>query len=167
MQTRGIRLVIFPISLLVVGFLLIINDLYAAPNSGEERFHKLFLWKVSEELKLNVEEEKKLNQIVLNNFKERDNLKVQIQAFLKAMESAQSKKERESLYGKYKKALGQLKANQISELEAVHGVLGTKKTTQYIVLQNKLNQKLKALLSDPAKDSSKKTFAKPKIIEGQ
>jgi hypothetical protein len=101
----------------------------------------------------------------MNNLKERDELKTQIQSFLSEMEKAKSKKEKEKLYSQYKKALGKMKSNQIKELEVVHSVLGTQKTTQYIVLQNKLNQKLKALLSDPSKDIPKKSFSRPQVIE--
>ena len=166
MHTRGIRLVLFPISLLIIGFILIVNDLYAAPNSGEERFHKLFLWKVSEELKLSVEEEKKLSEFVLKNYQNREATKREIKEYLSKMEKAKKTKAQNQLLRGYKTALSQLKESQVKELEGVHNILGTQKALSYVLLQNKLNEKLKALLSDPSQETSKKSFSKPKVIEG-
>ncbi len=139
----------------------------AKKNQSEE----LFIWKLSDELKLGPLEEKKFAELVrtLNQKKFQGTQK--IEQVTKELLIAKTDKEKELVLKSLKKAY--LDYNQLSilELEEMKKLLGIQRLTSYLEAKQELTAKVKSLLIQKGDDRDKKESAgrkelpTPKIIE--
>lgn len=163
---------------IVAGIILIaITHVYSAPKQGSSkqssesasqkpnRFQELFIWKVSEELKLSVKKEQEFSKLIRNSNSQREKNRAEIDGILVKMKSVKSDRESKSLVAAYQKAWSTYYKTRESELEQIIKVLGPLKTAKYLVVRDKVTQGLKLILADPKSKQSPKTLAKPKIIE--
>lgn len=142
------------VSLLLV--LLICNPVFA-----DNRVEELFLWKIAEELKLNVKEEKEVSQLVrdLNNKKLKLN-----QEMDQLINRAKDGKRLKELAIEYRRKINDYNQISIAEFDGIQKILGQEKTLKYFVVKNDLSQKIKQLLSG-APEKEKKPLPEPKVIE--
>lgn len=127
------------------------------------RMEELFIWKLSEELKLNVKEEKEITKLI----QELNQKKAKIsQNMDQLMTSAKDHKHQKEFLAKYRVNLAEYNQISLTEFDGVQKILGSEKTLQYFSVKNDLSQKIKQMLSGsngPEKD--KKQLPEPKVIE--
>lgn len=134
--------------------------------TDRNRFEEMFIWKMSEELDLEVKEEKKLSEIIKTNNRLRAKISLDTEEVLKRLGSAKNKNERELLLGQYKKLLAQNSQLLLNEVDQLNREIGIDKAAKYFVLKNEMAQKLKSLVMTPDKNrSNKPEDSKIKIIQ--
>lgn len=141
----------------------------AAANRNEKnKFEELFIWKLSDDLKLTVVEEKKFSEFIrdLNDKKTQINneIDVTVQDIAKAINSKNQNKNRdiEKLLTQYRKNIKNYNDLSLKELDGVQKIVGQERTAQYLVFKSDLTNKLKQLLSPTEKNSN---LPPPKVIQ--
>lgn len=133
------------------------------------QLEELFIWKLSDELKLGPAEEKKFSDLVrhLNQKKLKDTQK--IEQVTKDLLSAKSDKEKETVFKELKKAYHEYNQLSLTELEEMKKLLGIQRLSNYLSVKQELTTKVKSLLiqktDDPDKKDNRKNLPPPKVIE--
>lgn len=109
------------------------------------RLEELFIWKMSEELKLSVESETPFAEAIRALNREKASLNQELARALQAIEKAKSSKEREAALKSYEKASRQYGELPIKEMNRMRPILGPEKLGQYLVGKSLMAEKLKAL----------------------
>jgi DNA anti-recombination protein RmuC len=122
----------------------------------------IFIWKMSDELKLSAQEEKSFTEINKNLNRQKSDLNREIQDSIAQMSETDS----EAVLKNYKKLI--IKYNQLSltEFDSIKKLLGTKKFISYLKIKSEINTKLKNILIGD-KSSEKKEVVKlppPQVI---
>jgi hypothetical protein len=139
----------------------------AAPAAKKNSVEDIFIWKVSDELKLSASEEKKFADI----HRDLNKLKMQYAAQLQKL-SFESKGNpklttaRAALIIKeYKKTLTAYNQLSIEELEKMKALLGDKKFLDYLAIKQDINLKLKSLVLGEEQKAKPAKLPPPQIIE--
>lgn len=131
-------------------------------NSVED----IFIWKVSDELKLSAAEEKKFADIHRELNKQKMQMAAQLQKL--SFESKENPKlsntRAAQIIKDYKKTLLAYNNLSIEELEKMKSLLGDKKFLDYLALKQDINLKLKSLVLEETKAKPSK-LPPPQIIE--
>jgi len=140
----------------------------ATPIDAETKkthLEDIFIWKISDELKLTVLEEKKFTEInrALNKKKSELNKKIQQSAQELSTISV------ESALSKHKKLIQDYNKLSIAEFDSMKKLLGTKKFIRYLKIKHELTSKIKSILaSDKSMDDNierkSKSLPPPKVI---
>ena len=125
----------------------------------------IFIWKISDELKLSVQQEKKFTEINRTLNKKKSEINKKIQQAVQGLNAKSS----ESTLIKYKKLLLDYNQLSISEFDAIKQLLGTKKFISYLKIKNELTTKIKSILISEKSNSDKletsnKPLPPPKVI---
>lgn len=137
-------------------------------HQTNHKFEDLFIWKVSDELKLSVPEEKSFSDFIRGLNQKKSQLNDQIQETLKKLSATTSqKKATDQLVAQYRTQLKALNNLNVEEIDQIKKILGSEKVAQYLVLKNDLATQLKAKLSAPDPTKPKTDLPAPKIIEEQ
>lgn len=126
----------------------------------------IFIWKISDELKLSVSEEKKFSETIKELNKKKADLNHRIQLGIETLTANAS----EADLKQQRKLLVQYNELALQEFDAVKKIFGTAKFTQYLKLKNELNNKMKSILigdkapAGDARTSSDRSLPKPKVI---
>ena len=133
-----------------------------AQNNNRNRIEELFIWKVSDELKLSVSEERVFSTLVREINKKRMDINTDIHNTLKTMENCKLVKTPcEQEISDYRKQVQKYNDMTLEEIDRVKKALGAEKSVRYFVLKNDLTVKLKEMLTPNEKKDSKSS---PKII---
>lgn len=136
-------------------------------SQSAQRLEDLFIWKVSDELKLStIEEEEFASQLrALNNKRKKLNEEIEIllkemgQVSLAPKEAALLKKLRD-----YERKIKQYSDTQIEEIRQVEKVLGARRASNYFSLKNDLVFKIRQSLSPQPRSISAPKLAPPKVV---
>ena len=135
----------------------------------KNQLEELFIWKLSDELKLGPTDEKKFSDLVrqLNQKKLKDTQR--IEQITRELILAKSDKEREVVYKNLKKAYQEYNQLSLTELEEMKKLLGIQRLSNYLAVKQDLTSKVKSLLiqktDDADKKESRKNLPPPKVIE--
>lgn len=139
----------------------------SAPAPKKNSVEDIFIWKVSDELKLSASEEKKFADIHRDLNKQKMQLATQLQklSFQSKDNPELSKARAAEIIKDYKKTLAAYNNLSLQELEKMKSLLGDKKFLDYLGIKQDINLKLKSLvLGDEPKTKSTK-LPPPQIIE--
>ncbi len=124
----------------------------------------IFIWKMSDELKLSVQEERQFTDINKQLNRKKSAINRKIQSSVQSLSEADS----DAALKKHKKLIQEYNDLSVSEFESLKKLLGTKKFISYLKLKNELNSKVKSILigeKSNARDESKtKNLPPPKVI---
>lgn len=155
----------FFLSLLLVT--LISLNTFASDNATEARkthLEDIFIWKMSDELKLSAKEEKAFTEVLKKLNKEKSELNKKIQMMADDLNDNTS----EATLKTYKKLIQDYNQCSIKEFEAIQKLLGNKKFVQYIKVKNELSNKMKSILIgekvSEKRETASKPLPKPKVI---
>jgi hypothetical protein len=160
MMSRAFDLKIF-------AFIFILAFQISAKAADRNKVEELFLWKISDELKLTMPEEKALAEFTKAQNEKKNKLNEQTKENLKSISDAGSdNKKLEKLLAEHRKIIKAYNDLSLDEMDQIQKKLGVAKAGQYLVLKNDLTNRLKALLSNPEKSAvpSAKLSA-PQVIE--
>lgn len=135
------------------------------PETKKSYVEDIFIWKISDELKLSVAEEKKFTEISKSLNKKKSDLNKKIN---EAVANLSPSSTEESLMA-YKKLLQEYNQLNINEFDSMKKLLGTKKFVSYVKIKYELTNKIKsAILSEKSTDDSTSksgaTLPPPKVI---
>lgn len=152
----------FTILLIPILFCLPLHAQSAAPTVKKNSVEDIFIWKVSDELKLTATEEKKFADI----HRDLNKQKIQLSARLQDL-SFQSKDNPQLPKSKalevikdYRKTLIAYNNLSLQELDKMKSLLGDKKFLDYLAIKQDINLKLKSLVQ-----SKPSQLPPPQIIE--
>lgn len=134
-------------------------NLVFAKNKTEE----IYIWKLSDELKLSTKEEQTFSEYIRDINKKRMTINQSIQENILQMSKVKSKNEQEKLLNQHKSLLKKFSELNLDEVEKISKLLGPEKGVQYFVLKNEMNSRFKELLL--TSDRKKEITTPPKIIE--
>lgn len=107
----------------------------------------LFIWKISDELKLSVKEEKSFSEIIRKLNKEKLDLTNQMDQLTIELKDQKDNKKNQQILKKYKVSIQKYGLTSVQEIDKIEKLLGSERTAKYIVLKNDFTSKLKQLLS--------------------
>jgi hypothetical protein len=130
------------------------------------QLEELMIWKMSDELKLSANEEKKFSEIIKDLSKRKSELNKSLQTSLINLGNIKDSKKLEVEFNLYKKSLQAFNKISEEELDKLKPLLGTERTVQYLQIKQDLATRIKATLTNPdtpLKDE-KKPLPAPKVI---
>lgn len=139
----------------------------AAPKRAQ-RLEELFVWKLSDELKLSPTDEKKFSDLIHDLNNQKAQLHEKVEASLKKLEGAATEKARVAAFGEYRKNLQAYQNLSIEELDRVKALLGLERLAKYVEIKSDLTSKVKSLLLDRGEkkdEAPAKALPPPRIIE--
>lgn len=135
--------------------------LFSMSALANDRVEQLFLWKISEELKLSVKEEKEITSFIQELNQKKSSLNKDLDSITAEFKDAKNK---EPLLKKYRSLLVDYNQISLNELDGVQKILGKTKAMQYLYLKNDFTMKIKSIFSASEKEK-KTTLPDPKVIE--
>jgi len=132
---------------------------------SRNKVEELFIWKISDELKLSVPDEKSLSDFLRGLNQRRAQVNEDLQTSLKKMAETTNPKDRDKVLAEHRKLLKAYSDLSIEEVDRIPKMLGSEKAVQYFVLKNDLTNRLKSMLATPEKKPAQK-LGPPKVIEG-
>lgn len=141
------------------------NNTNTATEAELKKSHleDIFIWKMSDELKLTANEEKKFTEIHRSLNKKKSELNKKIQESIAGLKE----KDGEQALKAYKKLIQDYNQLSITEFESIKGLLGAKKFISYLKIKNELTSKVKSILiGERLADNNRKEKAlpPPKVI---
>jgi hypothetical protein len=121
----------------------------------------IFIWRMSDELKLSAEEEKKFTAIHKDLNKKKAELNKDIQELM----AAAPKENTESNLKKLRQAIKSYNQISLDEFDSMKKLLGVKRFASYLQIKSELTSKVKSLLSGekPPEEKEKKEAASPNL----
>lgn len=144
-----------------------LTNAYSANSEVEAKkthLEDIFIWKMSDELKLTAQEEKQFTEINKSLNKKKSEINKKIQDYVQNLKETDS----ELTLKNYKKLIQEYNQITISEFDSIKKLLGTKKFINYLKIKNELTSKVKSILvgeKNAEKDEKKsKQLPPPKVI---
>ncbi len=147
-------------------FFFIIPMAHAASDNDTKKTHleDIFIWKISDELRLSVQEEKQFTEISKSLNRRKSEINKKIQDCIKKLNENSSQAD----LANYRKLLTEYNQLSVAEYDGIKKILGTKKFITYIKIKNELTSKLKSVLTGEKNGEKKETVSKdlppPKVI---
>ena len=150
-------------SFVIAGFVLIVLSAQHAVQAASEqslvdrekrRLEELFIWKMSEELKLPVEVESSFAETIRSLNREKSKSLSDIESALVAIDQAKTKTESEKAVKRYEKAIRKFGDVPIREVSRLRKVLGSERLSRYLVSKSQMAEKLKAMAQGSAQPRS-------------
>lgn len=125
--------------------LFLFEPVFAEKSPGQ--IEALFIWRASEELKLEGAQEKKFSQVIKSLSAQKKALLSQMDSSIQKMKSQKGKELQKSLQS-YKESLKKYSQISILEVQKLEEILGEKKLAKYLLLKSELSEKVKKILSE-------------------
>lgn len=133
-------------------------------SKAKLQLEDLLIWKISDELKLTPDQEKKISDIIKSINKKKSENTVEIDALTQTIIKSENEKDKNKAFQELKKKLQLHSAISVDELEQIKNLLGIKKLAQYLELKNDISEKVKSIILPSDKKGGKK-LPPPKVIE--
>jgi hypothetical protein len=129
-----------------------------------KKFEDLFIWKISDELKLTQKEESVVSEIIKDTNKKKQQSNAELEALYKKLNEETSESGKKSAFNKIR-ALHKAQLNiTLEELDRLNKGVGLKRLGQYLEVKRDLSEKIKNVWSQTEKKGDK-VLPPPKIIE--
>lgn len=135
----------------------------SASGKHSSRLEELFIWKISEELKLTPDDEPRFAKIIRSLNTQRRKATDDMEQAVQKLQSAKTKAETEKALALHRKALAAYQESQLDELDRLKKLMGPEKLARYLIVKNQINEQLKTLLSSPAPVETPSST--PQVIE--
>lgn len=133
------------------------------PNN--HKFEDLFIWKISDEMKLSPADEKTFSELIRGLNQKRQDLNESMQETLKKLKDAKAKADQTKLIAQYRDQMKKHSQLGVDEVDQVKKMLGPEKAAQYLVLKNELMTQLRTRLTKPESEKEKSDLKAPQLIE--
>lgn len=139
---------------------------FAAQAQTTDRFQELFLWKMSEALKLNAEKEEAFNTAIRALNEKKSKALQNVDTSLEQMKLVKTESSAKVQVEKYRSALEAYGRVNQEELEEMSRIFNYSQLAQYLTIKMEIMKRLQEKMLDPEKESAKKEVSprKPKII---
>jgi hypothetical protein len=137
---------------------------FAENEKQIKKFEDLFIWKVSDELKLTHKEETLVSEIIRDINKRKQQSNIEIETLYKNLKDETSESGRKAVFNKIRAAHKNQLGITLDELDRMNKGIGLKKLGQYLELKRDLTEKIKSIWTNSEKKSDK-DLPPPKVIE--
>lgn len=123
------------------------SSVFAATSAETKKSHleDIFIWKMSDELKLNTQEEKKFAEIQKTLNKKKSEINKNIQESIRHLVTVNEKQLAQSLK-KHRQMIVDYNQLSLSEFDSVRKLLGDQRFARYLDIKSDLTNKVKSLL---------------------
>jgi hypothetical protein len=139
----------------------------AVPLWAQEKKNKieeLFIWKISDELKLSPKEEKSFSDLFTELSKKKSEITHEQDDLLNKLAAAATDKERSHLLAEYRKQVLDANKIQLREFDELKKILGPERLGKYFHVKRDLTNKVKSLLTEKG-EKKESDLPPPKVIE--
>lgn len=109
----------------------------------KNQLEDIFIWKMSDELKLTAQQEKTFTEISKDLNRKKSGINRQIQETIQSLNA----KNQEPVLQKYRKLMGEYNQLSLKEFDSIKKLLGTQKFAEYLQIKNELTTKMKSILA--------------------
>ncbi len=139
-------------------FIILVSLFQISTSAGavdsKNRVEELFIWKVSDELKLSVPEEKSFSILIKGLNQRRTLVNENLQDIVKQLAESRTTKEKEKLLLEQKRQLRNYNELSLEEADRVQKLFGIDRAAQYFVIKSDLTNRLKTVLASPEKTTA-------------
>lgn len=151
------------ITLLLFNFYFIFPTL-AETDTQVKKFEDLFIWKISDELKLTPKEEAVVSLVIKESNQKKAASNSELEGLYKKLKNDTLDSSRKVTFNKIRATLKTQLAITLDELDRLNKGMGLKKLGQYLELKRDLSEKIKAIWIQNEKKGSH-SLPPPKVIE--
>ncbi len=151
------------LSLILSTTILLISAVSAAEKKNQ--LEELFIWKMSDELKLSALEEKKFTDTVRELNAKKATLNQEMTTSLDKITKLKETKDKETELTKYRKTLQNYGRVAEEEYDRLKPLLGTDRMAQYLLLKQDLLNRIRTMILNPTATKDAKPLPQPKVIE--
>ncbi|MCC2679780.1 MAG: hypothetical protein K0R29_2356 [Pseudobdellovibrio sp.] len=129
----------------------------------KNQLEDIFIWKISDELKLTAKEEKTFTEVSKELNRKKSELNRKIQDAIQKLND----KNQEAALQNYRKLMSEYNQLSLKEFDSIKKLLGTQKFAEYLQIKNELTTKVKSILIGERNAEKKDSQAKlppPKVI---
>lgn len=151
---------------IVLGLILTLSVHQTFAQSAQ-RLEDLFIWKVSDELKLSSLEEEEFASMLRGLNSKRKKLNDEIESLLRdfgQVSKIQNENESSQKLREYERKIKQYSETQQEEIRKVEKVLGVRRAMVYFSLKNDLAFKIRQSLNVQPRNASSPKLAPPKVV---
>jgi hypothetical protein len=152
---------------LLLAFVVLLASTHSFASSESDikktQLEDIFIWKMSDELKLTAQQEKAFTELSKSLNKKKSELNKQIQDAVQNLGS----KNQEADLQKYRKLINEYSQLSVKEFDSIKRLLGNEKFTEYLKIKYELTSKVKSILvgDKPAdKKDQPVSLPPPKVI---
>jgi hypothetical protein len=140
-----------------------VTDNSAKDSNKSKKLEELFIWKISDELKLSTPQEKTFGELFKNLNQKKLELAHKQEDILSKLDKADEKNLKDLLKS-YRQTLEEYNKLQLSEIDSFRKNFGDTKAAKYLVVKRDLTNKVKTLLTEKT-EKAEKELPPPKVIE--
>ena len=129
-----------------------------------KKFEDLFIWKISDELKLTPQEEAVVSEIIKSSNKKKTDSNIEIDSLNERLKAETTDAARKIVYAKLRSAHKVQLNITLEELEKLNKSIGLKKLGLYLEIKKDLADKIKSIWNQKEKKEGS-LLPPPKIIE--
>jgi hypothetical protein len=137
--------------------------LFVPAFSKENKIEELFIWKISDELKLSIPEERKFSELFRTLSKKKSDLAKEQDEIVTRLAKAHEKNQKDFLK-RYREILVEANKLPTVEFDEVKKLLGEDRVGKYLQVKRDLTNKVKNLLSEKT-EKKESELPPPKVIE--
>jgi hypothetical protein len=144
---------------------------FLSQAQNKNKIEDLLIWKISEDLKLTVPEEKKLSEIIKDISAKKQQASAKIEELVQQIPKLTSDAEKLKALTEYKKQMKTVSSLMVQEIEQIQKALGVDRASKYIVAKNEVASRIRSLLTTQERAENKVVEVKdaklpePKVIE--
>ena len=139
--------------------------LFNIANANTNRFEELYIWKMSEALKLDAQQEEEFSNLIRTLNREKASAMASVDSSLSKLKEARSENEAEKLVTNYKKALEAYHKVSKEEVKKIVELFNYKVAADYLSIKNEVVKKLQKRLIRPTNVGDDQLRGrKPKVI---
>lgn len=130
----------------------------APPDHNRNQLEEIFVWKVSDELKLTVAEEKKLSELIRELSQKKNELNRESRDLVAQMGHLKpgQEKARKNLLAKFRQNIDQYQKISLQEFDRIEKLLGHVRTAKYLQIKQELTTRVKSLIAIDKADKTDK-----------
>lgn len=137
----------------------------ALATEKRNQLEELLIWKMSDELKLTAQEEKKFSEVLRHLNDRKSTLNNSLKDSLVKLKQSSSKEQEKELK-RYRQVLSDYNRLSLEEFDSLQPLLGTERMIKYLDIKQDLANRIKSMLLAPEGAPAKnKKLPAPKVIE--
>ena len=153
-----------PIKKTLIITLFLISSTLAETDKQVKKFEDLFIWKISDELKLTPQDEAAVSTIIKESNRKKTANNLELESLYKKLKDDSTDNSRKSTFAKIKESHKMHLTVTLEELDRLNKSIGLKRLGQYLELKRDLTEKIKGIWTQTEKKASG-TLPPPKVIE--
>jgi hypothetical protein len=122
------------------------SNFVSSSSFAKNNLEELIIWKLSDELKLSAEVEKRFSDAVRKFNEKKTESTHTIEGQIQVLKKIKNEKERQLWLDRYRRTLVDFNATVLAEHDEIKKILGNEKYARYLELKSDLNSRIKNLM---------------------